>query len=61
MCYDYRVLLAEVKAEPVVGAKVNRIFPNIGSVGRHLGALCAATREERSTGRRYLIMDAFFE
>ncbi len=38
-----------------------RIFPNIGSVERLVGALCAETHEESSTGRRYLTMDAFFE
>ena len=41
--------------------KVIRIFPNIGSVERLVGALCAETHEEWSTGRRYLTMDAFFE
>jgi transposase-like protein len=41
--------------------KVIRIFPNIGSVERLVGALCAETHEERSTGRRYLTMDEFFE
>ena len=47
--------------------KVIRIFPNIDSVERLVGALCAETHEDgnlgfpRSTGRRYLTMDAFFE
>ena len=41
--------------------KVIRIFPNIGSVERLVGALCAETHEEWSTGRRYLTMDEFFE
>jgi len=41
--------------------KVIRIFPNLGSVERLVGALCAETHEEWSTGRRYLTMDAFFE
>jgi transposase-like protein len=41
--------------------KVIRIFPNIGSVERLVGALCAETHEEWSTGRRYLKMDEFLE
>jgi transposase-like protein len=41
--------------------KVIRIFPNIGSVERLVGALCAETHEEWCTGRRYLTMDEFFE
>ena len=41
--------------------KVIRIFPNLGSVERLVGALCAETHEEWSTGRRYLKMDDFFE
>jgi transposase-like protein len=41
--------------------KVIRIFPNLGSVERLVGALCAETHEEWSTGRRYLTMNAFFE
>ncbi|WP_198598615.1 IS256 family transposase [Salinibacter altiplanensis] len=41
--------------------KVIRIFPNLESVKRLVGALCAETHEEWSTGRRYLTMDAFFE
>ncbi len=41
--------------------KVIRIFPNIGSAERLVGALCAETHEEWSTGRRYLIMDEYFE
>jgi len=41
--------------------KVIRIFPNIGSAERLVGALCAETHEEWSTGRRYLNMDEYFE
>ncbi|MCS4103362.1 IS256 family transposase [Salinibacter ruber] len=41
--------------------KVVRIFPNIGSVKRLVGALCAETHEEWSTGRRYLKMEEFLE
>jgi putative transposase len=41
--------------------KVIRIFPNIDSAYRLVGALCAETHEEWSTGRRYLRMDEFFE
>jgi transposase-like protein len=41
--------------------KVIRIFPNIGSAVRLVGALCAETHEEWSTGRRYLTMDEYFE
>ena len=41
--------------------KVIRIFPNTGSVERLVGALCAETHEEWSTGRRYLTMDEYFE
>jgi transposase-like protein len=41
--------------------KVIRIFPNLGSVERLVGALCAETHEEWSTGRRYLTMYKFFE
>ncbi len=41
--------------------KVIRIFPNIGSAERLVGALCAETHEEWSTGRRYLTMDEYFE
>ena len=47
--------------------KVIRIFPNLGSVERLVGALCAETHEDgnlgfpRSTGRRYLTMDEYFE
>jgi transposase-like protein len=41
--------------------KVIRIFPNLSSVERLVGALCAETHEEWCTGRRYLTMDAFFE
>jgi transposase-like protein len=40
---------------------VIRIFPNLASARRLIGALCAEQHEEWSTGRRYLIMDAFFE
>jgi transposase-like protein len=38
---------------------VIRIFPNTGSVERLVGALCAETHEEWSTGRRYLKMEEF--
>jgi transposase-like protein len=41
--------------------KVIRIFPNTGSVERLVGALCAETHEEWSTGRRYLKMEEFLE
>ena len=40
--------------------KVVRIFPNQRSVWRLVGALCAETHEEWSTGRRYLRMDEFY-
>ena len=40
---------------------VIRIFPNLASARRPIGALCAEQHEEWSTGRRYLIMDKFFE
>lgn len=39
---------------------VIRIFPNMASAERLIGALCTETHEEWSTGRRYLTMDAFF-
>jgi len=38
-----------------------RIFPNIDSAYRLVGALCAETHEEWSTGRRYLNMDEYFQ
>ena len=41
--------------------KVIRIFPNEESAYRLIGALCAERHEEWSTGRRYLMMDAFYE
>ena len=41
--------------------KVIRIFPNMDSARRLVGALCAETHEEWSTGRRYLNMDEYFE
>jgi transposase-like protein len=41
--------------------KVIRIFPNMDSAHRLVGALCAETHEEWSTGRRYLTMDEYFE
>jgi transposase-like protein len=41
--------------------KVIRIFPNMGSAERLVGALCAETHEEWSTGRRYLTMNEYFE
>jgi transposase-like protein len=40
---------------------VLRIFPNLASARRLIGALCAEQHEEWSTGRRYLVMDEFFE
>ncbi len=40
--------------------KVIRIFPNTESAYRLVGALCAETYEEWSTGRRYLNMDEYF-
>jgi transposase-like protein len=41
--------------------KVVRIFPNQESVYRLVGALCAETHEEWSTGRCYFDMEEFFE
>jgi putative transposase len=41
--------------------KVIRIFPNMDSAYRLIGALCAEAHEEWSTGRRYLNMDKYFE
>lgn len=41
--------------------KVIRIFPNEKAAYRLVGALSAEQHEEWSTGRRYLIMDEFFE
>ena len=41
--------------------KVIRIFLNTGSAYRLVGALCAETHEEWSTGRRYLNMDEYFQ
>lgn len=41
--------------------KVIRIFPNRESAYRLVGALCAETHEEWSTGRRYLNMDEYFD
>jgi transposase-like protein len=41
--------------------KVIRIFPNMDSAHRLVGALCAETHEESSTERRYLTMDEYFE
>lgn len=40
---------------------VIRIFPNRASARRLIGALCAERHEEWSTGRRYLIMNEFFQ
>jgi transposase-like protein len=42
-------------------AKVIRIFPNMGSAYRLVGALCAETHEEWSAGRRYLNMVEYFQ
>jgi transposase-like protein len=39
--------------------KVIRIFPNVGSAWRLIGALLAEKHEEWSTGRRYLDMAEF--
>jgi len=41
--------------------KVIRIFPKMDSAYRLVGALCAETHEEWSTGRRYLNMDEYFD
>lgn len=41
--------------------KVIRIFPNMESAYRLVGALCTETHEEWSTGRRYLDMNEYFE
>ncbi|MCS4041583.1 transposase-like protein [Salinibacter ruber] len=41
--------------------KVIRIFPNMDSAERLVGALCAERHDEWSTGRRYLTMDEYFE
>ena len=41
--------------------KVIRIFPNMSSAYRLVGALCAETHEEWSTGRRYLNMDEYVQ
>ena len=41
--------------------KVIRIFPNRESAYRLVGALCAETHEEWSTGRRYLDMNEYFD
>jgi hypothetical protein len=47
--------------------KIIRIFPNMDSAKRLVGALCAEAHEDgylglpRSTGRRYLTRDEYFE
>ena len=41
--------------------KVIRIFPNMNSAERLVGAICGETHEEWSTGRRYLNMDEYFD
>jgi transposase-like protein len=41
--------------------KMIHIFPDLASAERLIGALCAEMHEEWSTGRRYLIMDAFYD
>ena len=41
--------------------KVIRIFPNMDSAYRLVGALCAETHEEWSTGRRYLNLGGYFQ
>ena len=38
-----------------------RIFPSVESARRLVGALCAETHEEWSTGRCYFDMEEFFE
>jgi len=40
--------------------KVVRIFPNMQSAWRLIGALCAEQHEEWAHGRRYLTMEAYF-
>jgi len=40
---------------------VIRIFPNMESAYRLVGALCAETHEKRSPGRRYLNMVEYFD
>lgn len=53
--------------ETRVQEKVIRIFPNMSSPERLIGALCAETHEDRdlgfswSTGRRYLTIDEYLE
>ena len=41
--------------------KVIRIFPNMNSAERLVGAICGETHEGWSTGRRYLNMDEYFD
>jgi len=41
--------------------KVIRIFPNMDSAYRLVGALCAETHGEWSTGCRYLDLDEYFQ
>ena len=41
--------------------KVIRIFPNVGSARRLIGAYLAERHEEWSTRRRYLMMDEYYE
>ena len=41
--------------------KVVRIFPNMQSAWRLIGALCAEQHEEWGHGRRYLTMDAYVQ
>jgi len=41
--------------------KVIRIFPNVGSARRLIGAYLAERHEEWSTRRRYLMMDEFYD
>ena len=41
--------------------KVVRIFPNMQSAWRLIGALCAEQHEEWAHGRRYLTMETYFQ
>jgi len=40
--------------------RVVRLFPTMDAARRLIGARCAEQHEERSTGGRYLTMDAYF-
>lgn len=41
--------------------KVVRIFPNVESAWRLVGALCAEAHDKWSTGRRYLTLEEYFD